>query len=177
MKQFYEYSIKRIIDLVPYAKNSRTHSKKQIKQIAASIKEFGFTNPVLIDEKGGIIAGHGRIMAAKEVGLESVPTITITGLSAVQKRALIISDNKLALNAGWDTGMLSGEIDDLKDDGYDISILGLEDDEFKSEEKEDYLSVEDSIKFILMVEFDNEQQIEESFEHYKKRGHKCKIID
>jgi len=127
--QFYEYSIKPIAELAPYAKNSRTHSKKQVNQIAASIKEFGFTNPILVDDKGGIIAGHGRILAAKQAGMETVPTITITGLTAAQKRALVISDNKLALNAGWDTVLLSEEIGDLKDDGYDISILGFEDDE------------------------------------------------
>jgi len=129
MKQFYEYSIKPISELAPYAKNSRTHSKKQVNQIAASIKEFGFTNPILVDDKGGIIAGHGRILAAKQAGMETVPTITITGLTAAQKRALVISDNKLALNAGWDTVLLSEEIGDLKDDGYDLSILGFEDDE------------------------------------------------
>ena len=129
MKQFYEYSIKPIAELAPYAKNSRTHSKKQVNQIAASMKEFGWTNPVLIDDKGGIIAGHGRILAAKEISMTEVPCITITGLTAAQKRALVISDNKLALNAGWDTQLLSEEIGDLKDDGYDISILGFEDDE------------------------------------------------
>jgi len=137
MKQFYEYSIKPISELAPYAKNSRTHSKKQVNQIAASIKEFGFTNPILIDDKGGIIAGHGRILAAKEAGMETVPTITITGLTAAQKRALVISDNKLALNAGWDTVLLSEEIGDLKDDGYDISILGFEDDELADMLEED----------------------------------------
>jgi len=137
MKQFYEYSIKPISELAPYAKNSRTHSKKQINQIAASIKEFGFTNPILVDDKGGIIAGHGRALAAKQAGMETVPTITITGLTAAQKRALVISDNKLALNAGWDTVLLSEEIGDLKDDGYDISILGFEDDELADLLEED----------------------------------------
>ena len=93
-----------INDLIPYVNNSRTHSDEQVTQIAASIKEFGFTNPILIDEQGGVIAGHGRVMAAKKLGLEQVPTITLAGLSDAQRKAYVIADNKLALNAGWDNG-------------------------------------------------------------------------
>ena len=88
--------------LIPYARNARTHSDAQIAQIAGSIREFGFTNPVLIDEKGGIIAGHGRVLGARQLDMTQVPTITLTGLSEAQRRAYVIADNKLALNAGWD---------------------------------------------------------------------------
>jgi ParB-like chromosome segregation protein Spo0J len=88
--------------LIPYAKNSRTHSAEQVAQIAASIKEFGFNNPVLIDEDNGIIAGHGRVMAAQKLGLQAVPCIRLAHLSDTQRKAYVIADNRLALNAGWD---------------------------------------------------------------------------
>jgi ParB-like chromosome segregation protein Spo0J len=115
-----------IKDLKGYANNSRTHSEKQIKQISKSIKEFGFTNPILIDEDNTIIAGHGRLEAAKQTGLDEVPTVCIAGLSDKQKRALIIADNKLALNAGWDLEILSAEIQELKDDEFEIELLGFD---------------------------------------------------
>lgn len=116
-------------DLIPYVNNSRTHSDEQVSQVAASIKEFGFTNPVLIDGDGGIIAGHGRVLAAKKLKLTEVPTITLTGLSEAQKKAYIIADNKLALNAGWDDELLALEIEGLIDSGFDTSLLGFTDTE------------------------------------------------
>jgi hypothetical protein len=116
-------------DLVPYARNSRTHSEEQVGQIAASIREFGFTNPVLVDEGNTIIAGHGRIMAAQKLGLGEVPTITLAGLTESQRKAYIIADNRLALNAGWDDEMLRLEIADLKEADFDLDLLGFEDDE------------------------------------------------
>lgn len=100
-------------ELIPYARNSRTHSPEQVQQIAASIREFGFTNPVLVDENGGIIAGHGRVLAAQLLDMEEVPTITLAGLTEAQKKAYVIADNKLALNAGWDFDMLKIEIEAL----------------------------------------------------------------
>jgi DNA modification methylase len=115
--------------LVPYARNSRTHSDDQVAQIAASMREFGFTNPVLVDELGGIIAGHGRVMAAKSLGLESVPCIRLAHLTAAQKRAYVIADNKLALNAGWDEAVLRSELAALKLDSFDLSLLGFSGDE------------------------------------------------
>lgn len=115
--------------LIPYARNSRTHNDAQVAQIAASIKEFGFTNPVLIDEDGGIIAGHGRVMAATKLGLATVPTITLSGLTDAQRRAYVIADNRLALNAGWDTDMLAVELDELRDMEFDLSLLGFEPEE------------------------------------------------
>ena len=116
-------------DLVPYVANSRTHSEEQVAQIAASIKEFGFTNPILTDGDGGIIAGHGRLMAARKLGLDEVPTIALSGLTAAQKRAYVIADNKLALNAGWDAALLSSEIAGLGEDGFDLSLLGFNENE------------------------------------------------
>jgi DNA modification methylase len=115
--------------LIPYARNSRTHSDEQVAQVAASIKEFGFTNPVLIDETGGIIAGHGRVLAARKLGLPGVPCLTLHGLTEAQKRAYVIADNKLALNAGWDDAMLALEIKDLQSMDYDLDLLGFNTDD------------------------------------------------
>jgi 16S rRNA G966 N2-methylase RsmD len=124
-----EIKYKPIGDLIPYARNSRTHSDAQIAQIAASIKEFGWTNPVLLDGENGIIAGHGRVMAAQKLGEKQVPTIELSHLDEHQKRAYIIADNKLALNAGWDNEILALEISDLKDAGYALELTGFSDEE------------------------------------------------
>jgi ParB-like chromosome segregation protein Spo0J len=119
-------------DLVPYARNSRTHSEEQVAQIASSIREFGFTNPVLVDEQNTIIAGHGRIMAAQKLGLGEVPTITLAGLTEAQRKAYIIADNRLALNAGWDTEILRLELLDLQEEGFGADITGWSDAEITS---------------------------------------------
>ena len=111
--------------LIPYARNSRTHSDAQVAQIAASIREFGFTNPVLIDAQGGVIAGHGRIMAARKLSLPEVPCIRLDHLTDAQKRAYVIADNKLALNAGWDDEMLRVEFGELADLGFDVGLTGF----------------------------------------------------
>lgn len=116
-------------ELIPYARNSRTHDEIQVGQIAASIREFGWTNPILIDDEGTLIAGHGRLLAAQLLKLESVPTIRLEGLSKTQRRALIIADNKLAMNAGWDTELLKLELADLSADGFELSLLGFDDEE------------------------------------------------
>jgi len=120
--------------LVPYAKNSRTHSKEQVAQIARSIQEFGFTNPVLIDGQGGIVAGHGRVMAAQSLGVESVPCLRVDWLTEAQKKAYVIADNQLALNAGWDNDILSAEIKELQQDGFALDLLG-----FNNEDLDDLL--------------------------------------
>ena len=116
-------------DLIPYINNSRTHDSNQVSQIAASIKEFGFTNPILIDKDNGIIAGHGRLMGAQKLGLKNVPCIRLGDLSEAQKKAYIIADNKLALNADWDLEMLSIEIEELQALDFDIDLLGFTIDE------------------------------------------------
>lgn len=116
-------------ELIPYASNSRTHDDIQVSQIAASIKEFGFLNPVIVDGSNGIIAGHGRVMAAKKLGLEFVPCLEAGHLSAAQKKAYIIADNKLALNAGWDDAILRVEFEALREMGFDIELTGFSLDE------------------------------------------------
>lgn len=114
-----------ISDLIPYARNARTHSDAQVAQIAGSIREFGWSNPVLVDGEGGIVAGHGRVMAARQLGMASVPCIVLPGLTGAQKRAYVLADNKLALNAGWDDEMLRLELTDLRDLGLDLSMIGF----------------------------------------------------
>lgn len=128
-KQAQKLEQARIDDLIPYARNSRTHSEAQVAQVAASIREFGFTNPVLIDADGGIIAGHGRVLAARKLGMDTVPAIRIDYMTEAQKRAYVIADNKLALNAGWDDELLALELGDLNDEGFDLSLTGFSEDE------------------------------------------------
>jgi DNA modification methylase len=113
-------------DLIPYARNSRTHSDEQVAQIAASIKEFGWTNPILVDAEGVVIAGHGRLMAARKLGYTEVPTIELSEMTETQKKAYVIADNRLALNAGWDNEMLTIELNELLADGYALDILGFD---------------------------------------------------
>ena len=118
-----------VAELVPYARNSRTHSEAQVAQIAASIREFGFTNPVLIDGEGGIIAGHGRVLAAQSLGLEAVPVLVLDHLTDAQRRAYILADNQLALQAGWDQELLAVELADLSAAGFDLALTGFSDEE------------------------------------------------
>ena len=113
--------------LIPYARNSRTHSEQQVSQIAASIKEWGWTTPVLVDEDGGIIAGHGRVLAAQKLGIDDVPTIVATGWTKAQKQAYVLADNQLPQNAGWDMDLLSVEMKDLDSEGFDLSLIGFDD--------------------------------------------------
>src|SRR5574344_1682918 len=130
---------KKVIDLIPYINNSRTHNEEQVNQICASINEFGFTNPLLIDEKDNIIAGHGRLLASKKLKMEEVPCIVLQGLTEAQKKAYIIADNKMALNAGWDDELLKIELENLKELDFDISLTGFNIDELDDvlgEEKE-----------------------------------------
>jgi DNA modification methylase len=119
----------RVGDLTPYARNARTHSDEQVAQIAASIKEFGWTNPILVDGEKGLIAGHGRLAAARKLGMEEVPVIELTHLSETQKKALILADNKLALNAGWDAELLNLELEELELEGVDLNLVGFGEEE------------------------------------------------
>ena len=135
-------------DLVPYENNSRTHSKEQVEQIKRSMTEFGFTNPILIDENNGIIAGHGRLQAAQELGIKLVPTILLEGLTEAQRKAYVIADNNLALNAGWDLDVLKLEIEGLGEFDFDIDLLGFDDDflaGLMEEEPADGLTDEDEV--------------------------------
>lgn len=115
---------KAVADLIPYVRNSRTHSDAQVAQIAASIKEFGWTNPILIDGENGIIAGHGRLLAARKLGQDKVPVIELAHMTEAQKRAYIIADNKLALNADWDHELLRLEIEDIQNE-INLNLLGF----------------------------------------------------
>jgi len=141
--------------LVPYERNARTHSPEQVAQIAASIQEFGFTNPILVDGANGILAGHGRLAAAKDMGLKEVPVIVLEHLNADQRRAYIIADNKLALNAGWDVSLLQEEIVSLNLEDFDLSVLGFDDSELSNfidpeqldrEAPEEFSEVDDDIE-------------------------------
>jgi site-specific DNA-methyltransferase (adenine-specific) len=118
--------------LIPYARNARAHSDAQVAQIAASIREFGWTNPILVDGDKGIIAGHGRLAAARKLGLSDVPVIELAHLSPTQKRAYVIADNRLALDAGWDDAMLALEMGDLRDEGFDLDLTGFNADEMNA---------------------------------------------
>lgn len=120
-----------VADLIPYARNSRTHNEEQIAQIMASIKEFGFTNPILIGGDNVIIAGHGRLLAAQRLGLKEVPVIRLPDLTETQRKALVIADNKIALNAGWDEEMLALEMKELEESDFNLDILGFSEDELK----------------------------------------------
>jgi len=123
---FPRYRLAKTDSLVPYANNARTHTPAQIDKIIASLKEFGFTNPVLTDGRRGIIAGHGRVLAAAQLGMAEVPTIELSHLSAAQRRAYVLADNRLALDAGWDDELLTLELGELRDAGFDLALTGFD---------------------------------------------------
>jgi DNA modification methylase len=145
--EFYKHKVAKVEDLIPYALNSRTHSDEQVAQLAASIREFGFTNPVLVDEANNLIAGHGRLLAARKLKMEKVPAIVVDGLDDRKRRALVIADNKLALNAGWDEDALRVELEDLAGDFGEL--MGFSQDELvallKQEEGTEGLTDEDAV--------------------------------
>lgn len=149
--KFYDHKVALVADLIPYALNSREHSDEQVAQIAASIRAFGFTNPVLIDESNNLIAGHGRVMAARKLGLTEVPAIVVTGMDERKRRALIIADNKLALNASWDMEALLVEVRDLGDEFGEL--MGFSDDELAAmmAEETDGLTDEDAVPEVPAV--------------------------
>lgn len=136
---------KRVDELIPYVNNARTHSDEQVTQIASSIKEFGFNNPILTDGENGVIAGHGRLLAAKKLGLETVPTIELSGLTEAQKKAYILADNKIALDAGWDEELLRLEFEELQGGAIDLELTGFGLDEINE----------------IIGDFDPEKEIEE----------------
>lgn len=172
---------RRVADLIPYARNSRTHSDNQVAQIAASIREWGWTMPVLVDEVGNLIAGHGRIMAAQKLGIEDVPCMTATGWSEGKRRAYVIADNKLALNADWDTEALGLEIQDLKVMGFDIQLTGFDLDEIgalfyepnEPEEPKDLSGQAE--RFEVIIECTDEGEQERAYNHAQAGGFECRI--
>ena len=167
-------------ELIPYVNNSRTHSETQVQQVAASIKEFGFTNPILIDESSGIIAGHGRHLAAQLLSIEEVPTICLEGLTEAQRKAYVIADNQLALNSGWDLDLLKLEVLDLDDLGFNLDKLGFDDkfltnlvDPLTNEvelKEESYSQV-----FNIVVNCDDEAHQERIFNELDEKGYKCQV--
>jgi ParB-like chromosome segregation protein Spo0J len=163
--------------LIPYINNSRTHSDEQIAQIAASISEFGWTNPILVDGNNGLIAGHGRLLAARKLNIAKIPVIELAHLSETQKKALIIADNKLALNANWDNEILKLEIDSLED--FDLSILGFNETELANlfdELKEAPINDLDyQAAFSIIVDCKDEQEQERIFNELDEKGYKCRV--
>ena len=153
-------------ELVPYARNARTHSPEQVQRIAASIREFGFTQPILLDGENGVLAGHGRLAAAQLLTLERVPTIDLTGLTQAQQRAYILADNRIALDAGWDEAMLGIEIEDLSAMDFDLSVTGFSEDEIEQalagtpESELPELSTEDGVKELTMTLNPTEDEME-----------------
>ena len=173
--------------LVPYARNSRTHSDEQVTQIAASIREFGFTNPVLVDDDGGIVAGHGRVMAARQIGMTAVPTINVGWLSEHQRRAYVIADNQLALNAGWDDEALAAELSSLGEAGFDIGLVGFSDAEMERLlgltggsggggcDKQDH-GINYQEKFAVLVDCKDEAHQAQVYEALMAKGYACKVL-
>jgi ParB-like chromosome segregation protein Spo0J len=173
--------------LVPYERNARTHSPEQVLQIVASIQEFGFLNPILVDGKDGIIAGHGRLAAARELALAEVPVVVLDHLSPEQRRAYVIADNKLALNAGWDVDLLQQEIAALSLVDFNLDLLGFDEKELaglldpESIDDEPPPGADDpgkeySQKFAVAVECADEAEQERVYEDLVSRGLTCRLL-
>lgn len=182
----YQVTWRSVEQLIPYARNARTHSDEQVAQIAASVREFGWTNPVLVDEADGIIAGHGRVMAARKLGMDQVPVIVLSGLTEAQKRAYVIADNKLALNAGWDDELLRVELVDLETEGFDLTLTGFDGDELAdlmtdgsggSGGGKDGDGAKDEKRNLLLIEFDTEGELEQAFDELSQRGWSIKVME
>lgn len=177
---------RKVDDLIPYARNSRTHSDAQVAQIAASVREFGWTNPVLVDGENGIIAGHGRVLAARKLGMEEVPCIELAGLSDTQRRAYIIADNKLALNAGWDDELLAIELHELNAADFDMALIGFDagelsaamglDEELDGEAPKIDEGIDYKEKFAIIVDCADEAEQQATFERLDSMGFTCKVL-
>lgn len=165
--------------LIPYANNARTHSDEQVAQIAASIREFGFNNPVLIAEDDTIIAGHGRVMAARKLNLSEVPCLRLNHLTPTQRKAYILADNKLALNAGWDVDLLRLEIQDLMNEKFAIELTGFDLQELAKilDNQEDLELNEEKYSevFNVIVECSDENEQEKIFNRLDSEGYKCRV--
>ena len=167
--------------LIPYVNNARTHSDEQIRQIAASIKEFGFRNPILVDGENGIIAGHGRVMAAKKLGLTTIPYIDCSDLTGAQKKAYILADNRIALNAGWDEELLKFELGEINVSDIDIELLGFSDAELKrllglDDDNSENENVDIGESFEILIECSGEYEQRTLLERLTEEGLKCKSL-
>ena len=177
---------RKVEDLIPYARNSRTHSDAQVAQIAASVREFGWTNPVLVDGENGIIAGHGRILAARKLGMDEVPCIELAGLTDTQRRAYIIADNKLALNGGWDDELLALELGELNAAEFDMALIGFDagelsaamglDEELDGEAPKIDEGIDYKEKFAIIVDCADEAEQQATFERLDSMGFTCKVL-
>ena len=175
-----EIVYKKINELKPYENNSRTHDESQIKQICESIKEYGWTNPVLIDEKGMIIAGHGRVEGAKKLDIKEVPCIVLSGLTEVQKKAYVIADNKMALSAGWNEELLKTELENLKELDFNLELTGFEEKELNSilEEEKEREDLSDNYfeKYeVIIIKCIDEMSMQETYEKLVSEGYECKL--
>jgi len=162
-------------DLIPYARNAKTHPPEQISQIAGSLRGFGFLNPVIVDKELSIIAGHGRVLAAQKLGLDEVPTLSVEHLTPTQVKAFRLADNRIAQNGDWDKEILGIELIDLKDLGVDLSDLGFDLDDAEIEPPDVPEPSDAPAKYELRVEFDDDQSREEIFLELRDRGYKVKV--
>ena len=167
-------------ELIPYASNARTHSEAQVAQIAASIKEFGFNDPVAVDESGIIIEGHGRVLAAHKLGMQHAPTITLHGLTEEQKKAYRLAHNQLPLNAEWDTEVLAFELDNLRDMNVDLGVIG-----FDRKELNDLIGTPDianteeqmgGMEFRVIVDCTSEEHQAQLLQTFKESGLTCRAL-
>ena len=174
---------RRVADLVPYAKNARTHTPAQIEQVAASIKEWGWTVPVLVDESGVLIAGHARTLAAQKLGIEEVPCMVARGWSEAQVRAYVIADNKLAENAGWNQELLAAEMSDLQGMAFDLGLMGFDAAEVdgllgvpdeQPEKEESGIDYNENFAVVVVCQSESHQQ--EVYDRLTSDGYDCKVL-
>ena len=159
--------------LIPFARNARIHSSAQIDQIAASIREWGWTNPVLVDETGMIIAGHGRVLAAKKLGIAEVPVMVARGWTEAQKRAYVLADNQLALNADWDMNIRAAEIEDLRSTAFDIDLIGLPASAMKGSQMSEKRRFN---RYDVLIECEDERRQRELLERFEVEGLRCRAL-
>lgn len=176
-----EIIMRRVEDLIPYARNSRTHSADQVAKLAASIKEFGWTVPILVDGEGTIVAGHGRVLAARKLKIDVVPTIDIGHLSDAQRRAYVIADNRLALDAGWDDEMLRVELGDLTGAGFDLALTGFSEEELAKlydsvKQPEPQPDQEVAEAYIVQVKCASEEEQEQVYNFITEGGYECQVL-
>ena len=191
MSKDYQYTKINIDEIKPYERNARIHSSKQIKQIMEAIKAFGFTNPLLIDDENNLIAGHGRLEAVKQLNIidfkdkpiKELPAIIITGLSEVDKKALIIADNKIAENASWDYDLLQAEFQELEAINYDLDLMGFDNlDEILGadidveQETKEIKEVEINQKYELLIKCKDEKELEQAYNENVEKGYECKVL-
>ena len=191
MSKDYQYTKINIDEIKPYERNARIHSSKQIKQIMEAIKVFGFTNPLLIDDKNNLIAGHGRLEAVKQLNIidfkdkpiKELPAIIITGLSEADKKALIIADNKIAENASWDYDLLQAEFQELEAINYDLDLMGFDNlDEILGadidveQETKEIKEVEINQKYELLIKCKDEKELEKAYNENIEKGYECSVL-